>query len=211
MRVLFIYLSCAIACACADDRATGPDFSGYPQTPWRHSDDAQLFRGYLAWQRGCRPWQTNAAEYVERMLARPSDSKDAQLFRVQLSWQTKATEHVERILATSEFGYPFPDTLESYLSAYQYEIIGRQEMRLISYSPSTSDELSETQLAAVIAAIGELPHTNALPPIEHLLLVSFQQGTNWVTHSYDRRAPPKAMEKIFQVRRVLWERNFTVR
>jgi hypothetical protein len=60
-------------------------------------------------------------------------------------------------------------------------------------------QLSRADMKRLRVAIGELPATYATPPIERLLLVSFRQGTNWLTRSYDRMAAPEAMLKIYAI------------
>jgi capsular polysaccharide biosynthesis protein len=71
--------------------------------------------------------------------------------------------------------------------------------------------MSEVQLKETIAVIRELPATNTASPFDDLVLVSLRQGTNWVTYSYDRRNPPKALKRINEISRSSgWVRNFTV-
>jgi len=132
MRALFISLfSCALACACAGDRATGPDFSSYPQTP-----------GGIQGTRNCSGLSGVAderAEHVERVMA----TYEFDYFYPDLpgllypAWQTNAAEHVERIMATCEFGYSYPDLpgLGAHLSAYQYEITGAKRCGSVATHP----------------------------------------------------------------------------
>ncbi len=60
------------------------------------------------------------------------------------------------------------------------------------------------------SVIRQLPPTNALPPIENLGVLNFREGTNWVTRSYDKRSPPKVLDRIREIQRALWVSNFTV-
>ncbi len=60
-------------------------------------------------------------------------------------------------------------------------------------------QLSDTNLTSLHAAIRELPSESVLPPIERLVIVSFRDGTNWVTRSYDSNALPKSMRQIYNI------------
>jgi hypothetical protein len=60
-------------------------------------------------------------------------------------------------------------------------------------------QLSDTNLTSLRAAIGELPAESVLPPIERLVIVSFRDGTNWVTRSYDDDALPRPMRQIYDI------------
>lgn len=58
-------------------------------------------------------------------------------------------------------------------------------------------QIPAQDLPQLTRAIRELPATNSTPPLDRLLIVSFNTGTNWVTRSYDRAALPPAMWTIF--------------
>ena len=64
---------------------------------------------------------------------------------------------------------------------------------------SRRKKLSEANLTSLRAAIRELPAESVLPPIERLVIVSFREGTNWVTRSYDDDALAKPMRQIFDI------------
>jgi hypothetical protein len=64
---------------------------------------------------------------------------------------------------------------------------------------SQRKQLSETNLTGLRAALRDLPPQNLSPPIERLVIVSFRDGTNWVTRSYDSIALPKAMRQIYEI------------
>ena len=68
-----------------------------------------------------------------------------------------------------------------------------------AFEDSHQKQLDETQLQNLRSAIKELPAKNILPPIRQLVVVSFKDGTNWVTHSYDRTNLPPAMHKIHNI------------
>jgi hypothetical protein len=72
---------------------------------------------------------------------------------------------------------------------------------VVNVAPQSSrrKQLSETNLTSLRAAIRELPAESVLPPIERLVIVSFRDGTNWVTRSYDDDALPKPMRQIYDI------------
>ena len=47
--------------------------------------------------------------------------------------------------------------------------------------------------------IPELPTQSASPPTERTVLVSFRQGTNWITRTYDCNQQPPPLRRILQV------------
>jgi hypothetical protein len=61
------------------------------------------------------------------------------------------------------------------------------------------EQLSEGDLKIVRSAIKELPIKSVTPPIERLIIISYRDGTNWVTRSYDSSTLPKPMSDIFSV------------
>jgi hypothetical protein len=144
-----------------------------------------------------------------------SSYPQTEAFRRYVNGQTNRAPHVQHLLTISEFS-------DAGLVAERYEITehGAQSYESMTIRPEgpifgvgggpIPPKLTQTQLGAVASAIHELPPTNALPPIDELVLVSFRQGTNWVTHSYDKRSLPKAMSQIYDIRRARWVRNFTV-
>jgi hypothetical protein len=73
-------------------------------------------------------------------------------------------------------------------------------------------QLSETDLKTLRAAMRDLPPESVSPPIERLVIVSFRDGTNWVTRSYDTGNLPKSMCPIYDIRRIRtrFVRSFTV-
>jgi hypothetical protein len=88
--------------------------------------------------------------------------------------------------------------------AHQYFVTesGRESDHPNVYSfiqGSRSKQLSDTNLTSLRAAIRELPAESVLPPIERLVIVSFRDGTNWVTRSYDDDALPKPMRQIYDI------------
>jgi len=62
-----------------------------------------------------------------------------------------------------------------------------------------SKQLSETNLTTLRSAIRELPAASVSPPIDRLVIVSFRDGTNWVTRSYDSGSLPKPMRRIYDI------------
>jgi hypothetical protein len=60
-------------------------------------------------------------------------------------------------------------------------------------------QLSEAELNTLRSAIDELAVESKSPPVERLVIVTFREGTNWVTRSYDRDALPKSIRQIYDV------------
>jgi hypothetical protein len=60
-------------------------------------------------------------------------------------------------------------------------------------------QIAETNLTSLRSAIRRLPGESVSPPIERLVIVSFREGTNWVTRSYDSDALPKPMRQIYDI------------
>src|ERR1035441_3079889 len=131
-------------------------------------------------------------------------------FRSGLDRQTNAARHLHHILAITKFR-------DAGSVADEYELTdgGVRIYCTWSFPPgagvgnANSPRLSKTQLKMLLSAIRELPATNALPPIDDLVLVSFRQETSWVTRSYDKRSPPKGIGQIDEIQRASWVRNFT--
>lgn len=107
-------------------------------------------------------------------------------FRDYVDGQTNGAQHVQHLLAISEFSH-------AGLMAEKYVLTkdGGQGYTSVSLKPPVnsgppiigggsafSPSLNERELRAVASAIHELPPTNALPPIDDLVLFSFHQGTN---------------------------------
>jgi hypothetical protein len=132
-------------------------------------------------------------------------------FRSCLDRQTNAARHVHHILAITKFS-----GAGSVANEYELTDGGVRIDYAWSFPPgvavgnANSSRLSETQLKMLISAIRRLPATNASPPIDDLVLVSFCQGTNWVTCSYDKRSPPEVLVQIREIQRAAWVPNFTV-
>ena len=76
--------------------------------------------------------------------------------------------------------------------------------------PSRSGLLSPVELSTLKSAIQKLPATNASPALGRLVILSFRQGTNWVTRTFDSASFPKAMTQVHAHTRVPWARGVTV-
>lgn len=73
---------------------------------------------------------------------------------------------------------------------------------------SQSRNLNPGHLVELRTQLNRLPATNATPPINQLVLLSFRSGTNWVTHTYDNVHRPQALQAILDIigeRREDWE------
>ncbi len=151
-------------------------------------------------------------------------STPAEVFQHFLHAQTNVAEHTGHLLALTEFeGYGLSwresgsgRVTRSYtVLKYWLSDTGKQSWYGDGYPGYSGSRhryppMSEAQLKETIALIRELPATNTAPPFDDLVLVSLRQGTNWVTYSYDRRSPPKALKRICEISRSGWVRNFTV-
>lgn len=51
----------------------------------------------------------------------------------------------------------------------------------------------------------ELPATNSLPARHRLVLLSYRDGTNWITRAFDNGDRPKALQEIFWVIGERWD------
>lgn len=139
-------------------------------------------------------------------------------FGLYVDMQANPNLHTNHILVISEFRHA--------TSAELYELTKQRQQQQIAVcitpdgywvgcgcGPSPRN-LTEPQIRAIESATLRLPPTNALPPINERVLVSFRQGTNWLTHSYDKRSLPQAMHQIYEIKRPPpsrgWLRNFTV-
>ena len=60
-------------------------------------------------------------------------------------------------------------------------------------------QIAETNLTSLRSAIRQLPAESVSPPIERLVIVSFREGTNWATRSYDSGTLPKSMRQIYDI------------
>lgn len=59
-----------------------------------------------------------------------------------------------------------------------------------------SIQLPAESMTRLRSAISQLPAHNESPPLDRLMIVSFRDGTNWITKTYDWQAPPEAMRRI---------------
>ena len=66
-------------------------------------------------------------------------------------------------------------------------------------------QMSQKELEALHRAIQDLPPTNAAPSIESLVIVSFREGTNWITRTYDTDELPKPMYEVYRITGVKWQ------
>lgn len=69
--------------------------------------------------------------------------------------------------------------------------------RGMGWSNTKGTNLTDVQLSRVRTALRELPANNATPPIERLVLLSFQDGDRWVTRSFDFLDRPAALQTLF--------------
>jgi len=110
---------------------------------------------------------------------------------------TSAQRGPNDFLLISEFSSP--------TKAHQIEVAdsGAESERLKLWNWSTRGqkyrELTREDLLEIRAAISRLPKESADPPVERLLVVTFREGDQWTTRSYDKESMPEAIKQIFGV------------
>jgi hypothetical protein len=129
-----------------------------------------------------------------------SNFPQTESFRAFLRSQTNAAEHLQRGDLVAISAFPKGDGI-----ALQYVVTeeGQESdtRNVFSWARQASHwrQLSEAELNNLRSAIHELPVESKSPPVERLVIVSFREGTNWLTRSYDRDALPKSMRQIYDV------------
>jgi hypothetical protein len=129
-----------------------------------------------------------------------SNYPQTESFRAFLRSQTNAAEHLQRadLLAISAFPKGDGFALQYFVTEAGQESDHRN---VYSWALQASHwrQLSEAELNNLRSAIHELPVESKSPPVERLVIVSFREGTNWVTRSYDSDALPKSMRQIYDI------------
>jgi hypothetical protein len=120
-------------------------------------------------------------------------------FKAFVDGQMNAAWHAQRsdFLAISAF-------YEGERVALQYWITENDEfdVRTVydhAHQSERHKQLVPSAVKGLHSAIAELPSESVTPPIDHLVIVSFQDGTNWVTRTYDSENLPNAMTKIYEI------------
>ena len=121
-------------------------------------------------------------------------------FKAYLSFQTKVAWHLQstNILAISTFPSGGQYALEYWVteSGQEYDLRNVYDW---AFQNQHSKQLSEAELKSLHAAIQDLPTGNASPPLERLVIVSFREGTHWVTRIYDSGTLPKPVRRIYDI------------
>jgi len=115
--------------------------------------------------------------------------------------QTNATWHLQHsrnLLAVSAFHKDDGTALRYFVNETGQEWDTRCVYG-VANQVARKKKLSEANLKSLRWAISELPAENSFPPVERLVVVSFREGTNWVTRSYDSGTLPKAMRQIYDI------------
>jgi hypothetical protein len=60
-------------------------------------------------------------------------------------------------------------------------------------------QLTDAELKSLRSALRELPTESVSPPLERLLVISFRDGTNWITRSYDSDALSRPMRQVYDI------------
>jgi hypothetical protein len=121
-------------------------------------------------------------------------------FVTYLRIHTDAVDNVQwtNFLAISSFPNGDINDLQYLVSASGEEMYSNLEGNF-ALQILFSKRLSEADLKHLRSALKTLPSKNATPPIERLIIVSFREGTNWITHTYDRDTPPSQMRKVYEI------------
>jgi len=143
---------------------------------------------------------SSAAASVKAIVPDFSGYKQTDSFKDYLGFNTSATLNLQRanLLVVSAFpnGYSFADE-------YSVSQTGREFSARVVYNWATQaatwKQLSEADLKSLRSAIHGLPSESTLPPIERLVIVSFADGSVWVTRAYDSSALPQAMRQIYDI------------
>ena len=139
---------------------------------------------------------------AEDKAAAPDFSKYPQTesFRYYLSGHTNAAWQLQRtnLLIISAFPGGDRHALQYFVTESGQEGDYRNVYKW-AIQALHSNQLSETNLASLRLAIRDLPAASTSPPIERLVIVSFREGTNWVTRSYDSGTLPKSMRQIYDI------------
>jgi hypothetical protein len=135
----------------------------------------------------------------------------SQWFTSHVFWQTNALAHLpeKRLLFLTEFPCGDGSAFQAYVDDAGKEYMGFYT-KLAIYAGHRR-ELSTNQVLELRAALRELPATNASPPLESLIVLSFRQGTNWITRTYDIDDRPKALGRIYEIMEVRWQQQFRVK
>jgi hypothetical protein len=121
-------------------------------------------------------------------------------FRYHLRSQTDAAAHLRdsNLMAISAFPSGDRFALRYVVTESGQEVDYREVYNWASQA-SHRRQLSEIELGSLRAALKELPLESESPPIERLVIVSFREGDNWVTRSYDSAMLPNPMQRIYDI------------
>lgn len=125
----------------------------------------------------------------------------SEAFQYFVRMQTDAEHHSREsnLLAISEFSMGRNIALQ-YTVKQGGLAINTRHVHNWALQASGRKQLSSADLNNLLSAIRELPSENTIPPVfERLVIVSFREGSNWVTRSYDALALPPAMRRIYDI------------
>jgi hypothetical protein len=121
-------------------------------------------------------------------------------FMYYLSGQTNAAWNLQRTNLLMISAFPSGG---GYALQYFVKESGRERDHRFVYDwavqASHGKQIAETNLAALRSAVRQLPAESVSPPIERLVIVSFREGTNWLTRTYDSDVLPKPMRQIYDI------------
>ena len=140
----------------------------------------------------------NAAVPDFSIYPKTEDFRYAEDFRYYLSVHTNDTAwsiHQTNLLVVSTFPKGYAYAMQYFVTESGTER-DRREVFQNATQNSHQRQLAEGDLKSLRSAINDLPITSTLPPIERLTIVSYSDGTNWVTRTYDSDTLPKPMREI---------------
>jgi hypothetical protein len=68
-----------------------------------------------------------------------------------------------------------------------------------AHQAARSSQLTPADLQLLLATIKEFPKAAQSPPLEFIVVVTFQEDGKWQTRLYDRRKPPPELVRIYKL------------
>lgn len=76
-----------------------------------------------------------------------------------------------------------------------------------AHQAAWSSQLTPADLQLLLATIKELPKAAQSPPLEFIVVVTFQEDGKWQTRLYDRRKPPPELTRIYKLAQYTMDLN----
>jgi hypothetical protein len=135
----------------------------------------------------------------------------SQWFTSHVYQQTNAFEHLpaEDLVWLTEFPCGDGSAFQAYV-----DWNGREHMGFYTEFAMYGGHdryLSTNEVQALRSALHRLPLTNASPPIENLGVVSFREGTNWITRTFEADYLSVPMSEVYRIMEFRWQRRTRVK